>query len=588
MSSTYRAKYGIDWDPNMSDIQIELNCAKKWREPELKAGKLGHPADHLLRAVREIFPPRAPNNPFIISPWTEEHAVDWTTELFCITWGCASSSKSNDYGLFTYLDWATDPTQTYTILASTDKLALQRRSYESVMRYFQILRARNQGWPGLRSKQKLAIVFEDDVNDGEMSSDKASITGVAVMEGTTDEARARLQGVHLPYVRIVADELSGMRRAIMEARFNLAIGPKDFRFFGLCNPDSLTDLAAEHSIPLRGWSSIDENTLEWRSIYGKVRHHNGFYSPAVLEPDGAKKYPNIINQAHIDTVIQTSGNNLDHPQVWTMVRGFPPPRGLETTVISEKDVVTFNMQEPPVWEKLIGRVAGLDPAFTSGGDGCIFVPAEYGILTTGQLAIAFLPEVELAISASDSRPVTYQIVDQLRVLLNQHQIPVDQLGIDDSGTQSVADVVAVEIAAGSQRVVFNGKASDRPLAPGGQQPADKKVGNAITELYYYFAALGAQGQVRGLSQDAMKQFCSRRVLRKGSLWRLEEKKDLKQRIKRSPDVADACACALAVLRFKLGVAPGASHTAPTGPALIANPVDRARLLRINNLYSRYR
>lgn len=588
MSETYRAKYGIDWDPNVSDIQIELNCAKKWREPVFKAGRLDHPADHLLRAIRTIFPPSDPKCPITISPWTEEHAVDWTTETFCITWGCASSSKSNDYGLFVYLDWATDPTETYTILASTDKLSLQRRSYESVMRYFQILRARDEGWPGVRSRQKLAIVFEDDVNDGEMSSDKASITGVAVQEGTTDEARARLQGVHLPYVRIVADELSGMRRAIMEARFNLAVGPRDFRFFGLCNPDSLTDLAAEHSVPIKGWSTVDEDTPEWRSIYGKVRHHNGFASPAVTEPDGAKKYPHIINQAHIDSLLQTSGGNADHPQIWTMVKGFPPPRGLETTVLTERDVVTFGMQDKPTWDRILYRVAGLDPAFTSGGDGCTFVPAEIGILTSGQLAISFLPEVELAISASDPRPVTYQIVDQLRGLLGQYQIPIDQVGIDDSGTQSVADVAAMEIAAGSQRVVFNSKPSDQPLAPGGQQPADKKVGNAITELYYYLAALGSQGQIRGLTPEAMRQFCARRVLRKKSVWVLEEKKDVKQRIKRSPDVADACALALAVARFKLGIAPGASQTMPGGPALISNPVDVRRIMRINNLSAKYR
>ena len=71
MSETYRAKYGIDWDPNVSDIQIELNCAKKWREPVFKAGRLDHPADHLLRAIRTIFPPSDPKCPItILAPGT--------------------------------------------------------------------------------------------------------------------------------------------------------------------------------------------------------------------------------------------------------------------------------------------------------------------------------------------------------------------------------------------------------------------------------------------------------------------------------------------------------------------------------------
>jgi hypothetical protein len=92
MADTYKRKYGLDWPKEVSDFQIELTCAKKWREKVFLSGSLTDPADHMLRAIRMVFPPG--NSLFVISPWTEQHVYDWTHEDFCITWGCASSSKA--------------------------------------------------------------------------------------------------------------------------------------------------------------------------------------------------------------------------------------------------------------------------------------------------------------------------------------------------------------------------------------------------------------------------------------------------------------------------------------------------------------
>lgn len=585
MPATYRRKYGLDWTPaEISDVQIELACAKKWQERDYACGNLNDPADHLLRACRMIFPPSLHDNPFIISKWDEEHAYDWTHENFCITWGCAASGKSNSYGLFAYLDWSVDPYDTYCLMASTTKEMLQLRSFESVNRYFRVLRARREGWPGLISRQHTAIINTEE-SDATL---KASIKGVAVKEGSADESRANLQGVHLPYVRMIADELSQMKDSVMQARFNLMSGAsKSFKFFGLCNPDSIYDLAGKYSTPIGGWHTVDCDTPEWQTKWGKVRHHNGFFSPAVLEPDGAEKYPHLINLDQINANIQAAGGNLDDPQIWTMVRGFPPPQGLERTVITETDVKSFFMQEPPRWQEILHRIAGLDPAFTSDGDGCVLQFADIGYTVEGILTVGFTDCVNIQLKASSGRPVTYQIADQVREALAMRGVPVTNLGIDDSGTQSVADIVTMEVGPGSFRVVFNSKPSELPLTVGGP-PADEKVGDQITELYYLFSEFGRRNQIRGLSDDSALQFCQRRLHPTKRPLRLESKKDVRTRLKRSPDNADACAVALAVARFKLGVAPGASLTEPAGmaaPAVASFPAMLAA--KINNLKSRY-
>ena len=280
----YREKYGMLWPEALPDPLIDLKVWKHWREPEYKACTEKEPWECFWRAIYSLIPRKE----FVRHEWSSQHVYDWTTERFIITWGCASASKSNDYGLLTLIDWMVDPNETVAIMASTSLQMLKLRSYESVLRYFHVVKANRQfDMPGKLRKTDSAIILDDDDDIG-ASTDKASIRGVAVAEGTEQEARAKLQGAHLPYVRLILDELSQMRPAAMRVRTNLSIGSKDFKLVGLCNPDSFTDLAAQYSKPdlPGGFAAIDpETTHEWSSPYGKVRRHDGLLSPAILHPE---------------------------------------------------------------------------------------------------------------------------------------------------------------------------------------------------------------------------------------------------------------------------------------------------------------
>lgn len=543
-------RYGLDWPRQLPEAYIEMLCAKKWREMPYCKAKLDDPDVHLLRACRLLFTPQQ----FKISPWTEQHAHDWCHETFCITWGCASSGKSNDYGCFAVLDWLADPTMTVTILASTSKEMLRIRTYESVMRYFKTLKAsRAYQVPGKIIKQSMAIVAED-MPDEEAVTEKASIRGVAVQEGTVEEARANLQGAHLPYVRLIADELSQMREAVMEARINLMIGTRDFRFFGLCNPDSFFDLAARHSVPVGGWSSVNEDSDSWRTPHGLVRHHNGFRSPALTRPDD---FPHLISQKNIDAVLQQVHGNMDHPQVWTMVRGFPAPQTIERTVLSFAEVQEHHMQEPVSWatdDRVV--VAGLDPAFTNGGDNCVLRIVELGLGSDGGFLINILPPIFIEVKASVQEPVTYQIARQVIEKSLQHRFSLTDLGVDDSGTQSVADVIDREGQTTVVRFNSSARASDRPVSKLDKRPAKQAFSNLITELWYGAAELGRYGHLRGLDGDTAQQLCLRRIASAKPPYRLETKADTKKRLKKSPDEADGLVYALGALRVRHGVVPG--------------------------------
>lgn len=541
--STVR-KYGLDWPRDIEDTFIDLILAKKWMFKPYSQGNILDPGEHLLRAIRALFT----REQWTISPWTEEHAHAWATEDFIAILGGAACSKSSDIGGFCVLDWITDPQDTYIALASTSVPMLKLRSFESVTRYFRILK-NHQGFtiPGKESMSQTAIINDADDSD---ATAKASIRGVALSDGDEAKAVARLAGAHLPWVTIVLDEGSALPEAAAKARFNAAAGSKRFRFVTLANPVSVFDEATKFCEPLDGWGSVTELTERWRSKFGLVLHHNGFLSPAITEEDGAEKYPYLINRKHIDRMLSEVGGNEDDPMIWRMAKGFPAPQGLESTVLTSTDLTTFNAHAEPIWAPgtEITEVAGLDPAFTSDGDGCILQRAKVGRTVEGVLTIAFYDPDVLTLSASAARPAAYQVSDQVRSIAAATNLPIANLDIDDSGTQSVADVVEVESGHRPMRRNFGARPTDAPTSAGDPK---SRYANLVTEIWHRVAALVRENQVRAFPKKAAAQFCSRRYRKDHTPLALESKANYKKRWsgQRSPDEADALAlCVMAAVR----------------------------------------
>lgn len=493
--------------------------------------------------------------------------------------------NSNDAGGFAVLDWITDPFDTYIALASTSVPMLRLRSFESVIRYFRILKAHPAFQiPGKESVSQTAIVNDND--DGNDATAKASVRGVALSDGDEAKAVARLAGAHLPWVTIVLDEGSALPEAAAKARFNASAGTRRFRFVSLANPVSRYDEATKLCVPVNGWESVTEETESWRSRHGLVLHHNGFRSPAILEPDGERKYPFLINQRQIDRMLSDVGGNADDPMIWRMVKGFPAPLGTEGTVLSQADLVTFHALEEPVWlaEGRFVDVAGLDPAFVAGGDACILQRARVGRTREGVVTVWTPPPDLIPILASSQRPATYQVVDRTRSILAEHGIPVGNLACDDSGTQSVCDVLAVETGVQPIRCNF----SSRPTEPpDGSKP---RYRNLVTEIWHLVASLVRDNQIRGMPSVVAEQLCSRRYQRGITPLSLESKDDYRKRRQgqRSPDEADAyalaCFAAVRVGAVRPGYFP--SVTVGGGPASVfggrrlsggyENPVDDGR------------
>lgn len=598
MPATFKRKYGIDFPAHWSDVQIELKCWKHWREPVYRAGSLKDPHECFFRALRTplVGGDRIlTDDEWRISRWSEEHVYDWTNESGIIVWGCASSSKSWEYGLLSLMDWYVDPNDTITLMASTSKDALLKRTFASVVHYHTLFKHKGSLFPGRYVPSKFAVVLSED--DMEAASTKTGVWGIAVTDGPVAEAVGRIRGMHALYVRLIVDELSAMPPAVWDKklRHNLRVGTNDLKTIGLTNIDAIDDLAGRNSEPIGGWGSVTMETERWRTHQGIVRRHDGFKSPAIVEPDGAKKFPHLLTQEALDEAVKEEGGNADAPAIISMYRAWPPDVSSRPVVVTPSEATKWGMRpvadQRPNWLYQPTVVAGLDGS--GGGDNIALQFLLIGIVSNGERWIWFEPEEIVPIKAgAGEMPVTDQVVAYCLPRFATMGLQPQHLGIDDTGPQGLADAICRAWSAGPQRYVFSSTPTEMPVSAFNHKAAKEKYADMVTEVCYLYREFGQYSQLKNVSPTILSQLTTREVIHRGKRLALIDKKTYKKQTgRRSPDQMDAGAMALGVARHILGFAPGAKEFTPDGPVeQFVNPgveFDQNVVAAINNLKSDY-
>lgn len=476
------------------------------------------------------------------------------------------SHNSNDTGLLLVLDWITDPLDTVSLLGSTGLGDLKSRSWESVERYFHFIKNNDKGLliPGKISKQGYRLMNEQDDDVAGSSGEKAGIQGRAINEG------GRLQGAHAKYVRLVVDELAEINNhdAIKIAMANLRIGTQSFKFIGLANPESWDNPSCQYCEPVQGRDKVDVDTGSWMSTFGCfVRHHDGLKSPCVKDPSLRSKYPFLMSKEEYEDALKLAGGNADAPQVWKMVRGFPAPAGAAIPTVLDLRVADEMKIGEPLQNRnqfrVVGVAGGIDPAWSEGGDGAY--RAKVVVYNVYDKPILDFEDglTRLTISASDPRPVTKQLRDQVIDAMRRpgYEPRLRDTAIDSSGNQGLADDLDIVLAESSLHVNSSQRASEYPLRALDSRKAKEVVYDRGTEAWAVLAEFCRAGMVRGLPREAIEQITRRRyACRAGTTsqmfpLRMEGKDKLRLRIKKSPDECDACALAALAVKERLGIMP---------------------------------
>ena len=483
--------------------------------------------------------------------------------------------NSNDTGALIVLDWVIDPYDTVTLVGSTTRDALKLRSWESIQRYFRVLKQSSVfSIPGKESVSGCAILNDREKDDdpGAQGS-KAGIHGVALNDG------GKLQGAHLPYVRLVIDELATIfnHQDILTTIENLQIA-KDFRFVGLANPESWSNPSCQYAIPEAGIDSVNVDTGSWRSSFGCfVRHHDGFKSPCVIDPSLESKYPFLTQKRHVEAALRRAGGNADAPHFWKMVRGFPLPAGNSgQTVLDEAIAIRNHATDPaPSGDRVVTTAAGIDPAWTESGDSACYARCYLKEDMFGKPYLDFtngLRKMTLNASEFKRHPAVEQMRTQVIGFMREpFAAPFRQTAIDSSGNQSLADDLIIYAAAQDILAVnFATRASEEPLRAFDTQKTKDVIYDRGTEAWCVLAEFVRAGQVRGLPQTVVEALVNRRYAAnmvkdasgqkvpagvKNPL-RLEDKEEFKKRYHgRSPDECDACAMAALAIKERCGLLP---------------------------------
>lgn len=569
----YKSKYGFDWPAEMSDEYIGLVIGKKWREYKAQGVLFKDPWVPYMDALIALF-----GSKFKRSPWAEQHVHDWVMEDYIVTWGAASSGKSNDTGALAVTDWVVDPYETTTLIGSTTKDALRIRTWESVERYFATLKANAKFYvPGKITQTGYSILNDRDSDSDPLAQGaKAGIHGVALNDG------GKLQGAHSKYVRLIIDELATINNhdgkgGILETIDNLQI-TTDFKFSALANPEGWLDQSSQYCIPVDGVDSVNVDTGSWRSTFGCfVRHHDGMKSICVSDPTKVKEFPYLTQQKHVDQALKRSNGNMDSPRFWKMIRGFPVPSGASGPVVLDPQIAVANDVGAPlpadVKTRVVAVAAGIDPAWTEGGDGACYVRVKVLADEVGRPILDFSGGLSyLKINGSDKRPAVEQMRRQVIALMSSSydQASFRNTAVDSSGNQGLADELQIHAGANCLKVNNAEVASNLPIRAGSDEPASKTIRDRGTEAWTVLAEFCRARMVRGLPAEAARALTTRRLAMKatGEALRkdvLEPKREFKLRFKHSPDECDACALAALAVKERVGVLPYGAVARPPSP-----------------------
>jgi hypothetical protein len=233
---------------------------------------------------------------------------------------------------------------------------------------------------------------------------------------------------------------------------------------------------------------------------------------------------------------------------------------MSRAIYSEQEFMKFEADKPPIWQGAVTRVAGCDPSFVSGGDRCVLYLGSYGVNRDGNEQVSFDTFHYIEDDASSKEPRTFQVAAKIVDILRRERVDPHFLGVDVTGG-GVPFCDALSSVLGSNdflRVHFGGSPSDRRISAYDPTLATEKYVNRVTELWFGAKEYMRNKQLRGIGPDLAVEMTSRNYeTRKSGGMKLcvEPKTDMKARMGRSPDIADAAFVLLETVRERLGLRP---------------------------------
>lgn len=573
-------RYGREFPLGTSLLDIELVAYRFGFDVE--TGGLGKAA-HFKRIVQHLWG-KDSRKQFIWHPWADDMNEEACRHHYLGVSGSGSSGKTDFFAVKGIVDYICAPQNTLVLMTSTSLKEARKRIWGACLDYWSAV-------PGLPGKvidsMGLIRLQTGDGKAKEKFSDRCGISLIAAEKKQEREAIGKLIGLKQQRLIFIGDEMPELSEAILEACYtNLSLNP-EFWLFALGNFKSIYDPFGQFTKPKGGWGSITVDDREWETERGLCLHFDALQSPNWIA--GENKWP-IIKVESIQAAIDHEG--MESPGFWRMFRSFPCPGGSEQGIYSEADIIKFKAEEIPIWEGGKIRVAGLDPSFTLGGDRAPLVFGWYGRDSLGRMVICADKEVVLSADVTKKEePFSYQIARQFRDVCEAEGCLPENAAYDRTGAGGpFGDIVAEEWSPKVLGVQFGGKASELPFSALASEPAVNKCANRVSELWWIGLEFLRNRQLKGIFPSLAREMCARQYeTEKGGQLRLkvESKEDMRSRIGKSPDTADAFFIMIDLCRTRHGAVPGgeggfrqARDKTKSWAALARRLTPRAKSLRL--------
>ena len=572
--------YGLSFGENVPQFIRELTAYRLTRgefgrRERVKNGiKLEHtdlknPAQHMVNCFQLIY-----GNDVLLQSQgiANNYALD-IIDLFCNEndWGiagCASSGKTFSVAACIVIDWLCAPDCTSTYVASTSLDASEDRLWGKVCTLYRIAMRNLQSKYGKDAaignlvEYRRMIVFESiDTKDTERDYTNA-IKAVAFPKGGEGQkAVDNMRGRKNERVRVFLDELAEMDLYCLNVRSNFTAGNDDVLFGGMANPSNTannphTELC-EPDDPM-GWNAVNRYTKRWKTRTGIALHLSGEESPNLQAPNAEiPPFRNFLTYKKMEATLKICYGNKNALEYWRNVYGWWPDSSVELTIFSKQFIQGCDIAWEPVWSNRTKVVCGFDPAFTAGGDRCAATFCRFGANDTGRNVGFYLGTKEYTSSVGEvfEESIAMQVVQDCL----EYGVHPRDFGFDISGDGGkMMRAIIIEWSKFNPEAMFifpissMGMPTERKISNLDKRTCKEAYDRLVTEYWFAVHTAMSTRSLVGIDMDKNSQviaeLCSRLYYHKGRKVAVEKKLDMKQRIKKSPDLADSLTYAVQMLR----------------------------------------
>jgi len=547
-------KYGRQFDTD-SLLTVELFAFRSGLTVE--QGGLGR-TEHFKNCCREIW------GDFLFYEWTDEQAEALCEYSISGFTSGASSSKSDILAKFALVSWFADPVNTLVVICSTTSTDAKKRVWGAVVASW---RKANQAKKAVgHLVETNAIIKLSTKTDDFAASDNSSISLVAAGSQEKDNALMRLQGFKNKHVILLLDELQDCSQEITEAAiWNLNANAK-WEIHAAGNAASRFDAHGIFMTPVEGWSNVNRNTHRWGiRVGGKpgVALHFDATSP---ESPNMKRFTQGLPQIPFLRRAEDSmaAANLLGDQNATFLRQFvgfwPESEGESNYIVTDAALTKHEAYDKPEWKSPPVDIAGIDPAFSSGGDRFVLFHLKYGLSTHDIWTIAFHEYIIVKPRVTKGDDLHHANIAECKRICEERGISPLHVAMDASAGSPILSIAHRSWSADILGVQFGGSASELPVSYHDKRIAKDIYANRTSELSYVFVEFLNAGQIRGIKPDHAKELTARQYeLVAGNKIKIEPKVEMKRRVGYSPDLADGGNLGIAVIRERLKIQAGAGQ-----------------------------